>query len=394
MSNAILFLNKQADRRIKRGHPWLYSNEVDNERSPLKSFAAGDIVELRSAGGDVLGLLMLNPHALICGRLLARDVSVTIDTKFFVQRIRSAVALRELCFPKSFYRAVYGDSDALPGLVVDRFDDVLVVQFATAGMEKLRMHIESALDEVFAPKGIVFRNDHSARSLENLADEIDIVGSVPEYLTVEENDTQFRVSARQGQKTGWFYDHRLNRRFLQGLVAGKSVLDVFSYVGAWGLQAAMSGAKSLCCVDASQEALALCEDNAALNGLAEKVRCMKGKAVEVMKASIAAGEKYDVVVLDPPAFIKKRKDQNAGEKAYRHINELALRLLSPGGILVSASCSMPLNNDTLTDIVRGASHHLDRRAQLFHIGAQGPDHPIHPAVPETQYIKAQFYRVD
>jgi len=388
-----LILNPQADRRVKKGHLWIYSNEVNTGKTPLKSFAPGDLAEVFAAGGQSLGLAFINPNALICGRLLTRDSRQAPNTKFLQHRITQALRLREMCFAEPYYRLVYGDADLLPGVVIDRYGDYLVVQISVAGFEQLREELIAALDKVLQPKGIVLKNNHSARDLEGLEDTVEVIGSVPDLLALRENNARFEVSATTGQKTGWFYDHRVNRAYLQGLVRGKRVLDVFSYVGGWGVQAGVAGAERVTCVDASESAGEGVRHNARLNGIEDRVEGMRGKAVDVLKSLVADKEKFDVVVLDPPAFIKKRKDQQAGEAAYRHINELAIRLLGKDGLLVSASCSMPLTRDTLQEIVRGAARHLDRHAQLIYNGGQGPDHPIHPAIPETDYLKGQFYRV-
>jgi 23S rRNA (cytosine1962-C5)-methyltransferase len=386
-----LVLHKNADRRIKKGHLWIYSNEVDVAKTPLKSLSAGQQVEIVTASGQLLGVAMVNPNSLICGRLVSRKQ--VLDKGLLLRRLKDALALREQCFPAPYYRLVYGDSDFLPGLVVDRFNDQLVVQIASAGMDLLQDDIVQSLQEVVKPAGIILRNDHGARELEDLEAKVELVGQVPEWLEVQENGTRFRVPSQQGQKTGWFYDHRLNRAYLQQLVPGKRVLDVFSYVGGWGVEAAVAGAREVVCVDASESALQWLEASAEQNGVGAHVSTLQGKAVQVLKQLVADNEKFDVVVLDPPAFIKKRKDQRAGEAAYRHLNELAIRLLHDNGLLVSASCSMPLTNDTLMEIVRGAARHLDRNAQLIWRGGQGPDHPVHPAIPETEYLKAQFCRL-
>lgn len=390
---APLLLNAQADRRIKKGHLWIYSNEINNTKTPLKSFAPGDLAEVFSAGGQSLGLAFINPNALICGRLLTRDSRQKLDAKFLKHRLSQALHLREMCFAEPFYRLVYGDSDLLPGVVIDRYGDYLVVQIAVAGFDRLLEDLLAALDQLLKPKGIVVRNNHGARELENLEEQVRIVGTVPDTLSLVENGAHFEVSATTGQKTGWFYDHRVNRAYLQNLVRDKRVLDVFSYMGGWGIEAGIAGASHVTCVDASEAAVEGVLHNAKLNHIEDKVAAVRGKAVDVLKNLVADKNQFDVVVLDPPAFIKKRKDQEAGEAAYRHINELAIRLLGKDGLLVSASCSMPLTRDILQEIVRGAARHLDRQAQLIYNGGQGPDHPVHPAIPETDYLKAQFYRV-
>ena len=390
---APLQLNPQADRRIKKGHLWIYSNEVNTAKTPLKAFAPGELVEVIAAGGQPLGLAFVNPNALICGRLLTRDSRQKLDVKFLQQRLGQALRLREMCFAEPYYRLVYGDADLLPGVVIDRYGDYLVVQIAVAGFDLLLDTLLAALEALLRPKGIVVRNNHGARELEALEETVRVVGTVPDALALRENNARFEVSATAGQKTGWFYDHRVNRAFLQGLVRDKRVLDVFSYVGGWGVQAGVAGARHVTCVDASAAATDGVRHNAQLNGIGDRVEALRGKAVEVLKNLVADKTLFDVVVLDPPAFIKKRKDQQAGEAAYRHINELAIRLLGKEGLLVSASCSMPLTRDILQEIVRGAARHLDRHAQLIYSGGQGPDHPVHPAIPETDYLKGQFYRI-
>ncbi len=240
----------------------------------------------------------------------------------------------------------------------------------------------------------MFSNEHSGRELEDLPEYSEIVyGVVPEYVELIENGTRFMAPIRAGQKTGWFYDHRINRAQLQNYVKGKRVLDVFSYIGGWGVQAAKAGALEVTCVDSSEQALVGVTKNAELNGVGNRVQTIHGKAIDVLKKLIAEDVRFDVIVLDPPAFIKKRKDQKAGEAAYRHINELAMRLLGRDGLLVSASCSMHLSNNALVEIVRAAGRHLDRHVQIIGQGGQGPDHPVHPAIPETEYLKAVFARV-
>ena len=394
MDLPLLYLKPQADRRIKLGHLWIYSNEVDTERSPLKSFSMGQQVLVASSAGKPLGVALMNPNALICGRLVNRDPQHPLNKSLLVHRIKQALALRELAFREPYYRLVYGDSDLLPGLVVDRFGDYLVVQIASAGMELVKDEIVEALVQVIKPTGVLLANEHSARSLENLPEYTQVAyGQVPESVELIENGARFLAPVQAGQKTGWFYDHRVNRAQLQQYVAGKRVLDVFSYIGGWGIQAAVAGASEVFCVDVSAGATDAVLANAQLNGVEDRVVAIQGKAIDVLKQLIQDQERFDVVVLDPPAFIKKRKDQKAGEAAYRHINELGMRLLGRDGLLVSGSCSMHLGKDTLLDIVRAAGRHLDRQVQIIGQGGQGPDHPVHPAIPETDYLKAVFARV-
>lgn len=394
MNLPVLVLKPQADRRLKLGHLWIYSNEVEVEKSPLKFFGMGQQALVTAHNGKPLGIALMNPTGLICGRLISRDEKYPLNKSLLVHRIKQALALRELAFDEPFYRLVYGDTDLLPGLVVDRFGDYLVVQIAGAGMEAVKDEIVAALVQVLNPSGILLSNEHSARALEDLPEYTQMAyGEMPEKVELIENNTRFLAPVQGGQKTGWFYDHRINRAHLQQYVQGKRVLDVFSYIGGWGIQAAVAGAREVYCVDASAAAIDAVLENAQLNGVEDRVAGIQGKAIEVLKELIANDERFDVVVLDPPAFIKKRKDQKAGEAAYRHINELGMRLLGRDGLLVSASCSMHLGKDTLLEIVRAAGRHLDRHVQIIGQGGQGPDHPVHPAIPETDYLKAVFARV-
>ncbi len=397
MQTKTLVLRPQADRRVKKGHLWVYSNEVNTQQSPLQQFEPGEVAQLTSHSGQLLGLAFVNPHTLICGRLLTREADVAIDEAFIVKRLQQALSLRTALFDGPYYRLCYGDSDGLPGLVVDRFGEICVVQISSAGFDGLLDEVVSALTQVISPEGIVVRNNHVGREREGLEAHVACIGQVPEQLTIVENGTTFTVPATSGQKTGWFYDHRLNRAFLQQCIRGMngpSVLDVFSYIGGWGVQAAVAGAASVVCVDASESAVTGVQENARLNNMSDVVTAECGKALDVLKAYAKAERQFDVVVLDPPAFIKKRKDQKAGEAAYRHHIELAIRLVKPGGLLVAGSCSMPLKAETLLDITHQAAHKQNRAAQLFFSGSQSPCHPVHTAIPETQYLKALFFRLD
>ncbi len=389
-----LRLKANADRRLRAGHLWVYSNEVDTAATPLSGFAAGDQAILEAAGGKPLGIVGVSPNNLICARLLSRDLKHSLDKSLLVHRIQVALSLRERLFDQPCYRLIYGDSDLLPGLVVDRFHDHLVVQLASATMERNKDAVLEALVQVLKPRGVLWKNDSSARDAEGLERYVDTAfGVVPEWVELEENGVKFEAPVLQGQKTGWFYDHRMNRARLAPYVKGKRVLDLFSYIGGWGVQAAAFGASEVFCVDASAFALDGVERNAALNGVAEKMTCVEGDAFEAMKELKNAEERFDVVITDPPAFIKRKKDLKNGEAAYRRLNETAMRLLNKDGILVSASCSMHLEEDNLQNILLGSARHLDRNIQLLERGSQGPDHPVHPAIAETRYIKSLTCRL-
>ncbi|MFQ5642545.1 MAG: class I SAM-dependent rRNA methyltransferase [Thiogranum sp.] len=393
MPLAPLSLKKNEERRIRAGHLWVYSNEVDIAATPLKSFEPGQQVRLLAHNGKPLGNAYVNPNSLICARLVSRDPRYALDRSLLVHRLKVALSLRERLFDKPYYRLVYGESDQLPGLVIDRYNDVCVVQITTAGMEAVKAQLLEALHKVMRPAGIVLRADSAVRRLEGLESCQEETGTVPEQVVVEEHGLSFAVSLQQGQKTGWFYDQRMNRARLGNYVSGKRVLDVFSYVGAWGLRAAAAGAGEVLCVDASGSAIDRIQANAASNDLADRVATLQGDAFEALGQLRAKQEKFDVVVLDPPAFIKRKKDAKAGEQAYHRLNQLGMQVLRKDGILVTASCSQQLPEAQFRKILLQSSRHLDRSLQILERGHQAPDHPVHPAIPETDYLKALFCRV-
>ncbi|MCA1797901.1 MAG: class I SAM-dependent rRNA methyltransferase [Xanthomonadaceae bacterium] len=387
-----LILKKNEERRLRAGHLWVYSNEVDTAETPLTGFTPGELVEVRERGGRPVGTGYVNPHSLICARLLSRDAAHPVSRSLILHRVNQALALRERLSDAPFYRLVFGEADLLPGLVVDRYGDHLVVQITTAGMETLRDDILDALDKVVAPLGILLRNDSSARELEGLPKSVEVArGTVPDEAELVEHGTRFRVPLAAGQKTGWFYDQSDNRGRLLRYAAGARVLDVFSYVGAWGIQAARFGASDVLCIDASERALQHAAANAALNDV--HIETLQADAFDALKALRAEGRDFDVVVVDPPAFIKRRKDHRAGLDAYRRLNQAAMQLLGKDGILISCSCSHHLGDHELLGMMNLAARHVDRNLQVIETGGQAWDHPIHPAIPETRYLKAIFARV-
>lgn len=389
-----LRLKKNEEKRIRQGHLWVFSNEVDTKVTPLTLFEAGEQVAVESFDGRVLGLAYVNPNTLICARILSRTLKGEVNYRLLKKRIQAAQSLRELNFSQPYYRLVFGESDALPGVVIDRFGDVFVMQISTAGMEKHTEDLVSVLQNLYNPQAIVLRNDVASRTLEGLElYEKVVVGSLPEKLIIEENGVKFSIPVTGGQKTGWFYDHRMARLKMQSLVQGKRVLDVFSYLGGWGIQAAVAGASEVTCVDSSEFALDGVDENAQLNGVQDKVVTIQGSAFDVLNALKAEAHKFDVVIVDPPAFVKRKKDFKQGSEAYRRINELAMRLLESDGILISASCSHHMTRDNLLGQVQSAARHIDRTVQMFDQAHQAPDHPVHPAIAETEYLKTFFFRV-
>jgi 23S rRNA (cytosine1962-C5)-methyltransferase len=390
---AVLRLKRGEDRRLRAGHMWVFSNEVDNDATPLTAIGTGAMVRVLSDRDQFLGYAYVNPHALICARILSRSPMHPPDRSLLEHRLRVALALRERSYAAPYYRMVFGESDGLPGLVLDRYGDIVVGQIATAGMEALRPVLETAIANVLAIRTLVWKNDGAARELEGLPRQILIpIGRAPEELRIVENGLSFTVPLAAAQKTGWFYDQSANREQWQRWMArGARVLDVCSYAGAWAISALKRGAREALCVDASEAALAIATRNAAANGVSLSSR--RGDVFEVLDELVRAGERFDAVVLDPPAFIKRKKDIARGQAAYRKLNQIAMRLLERDALLVSCSCSYHLADDELLGLIQAAARHTGRFAQILYCGAQAPDHPIHPAIPETRYLKAFFCRV-
>jgi 23S rRNA (cytosine1962-C5)-methyltransferase len=321
----ILRLKKNEERRLKMGHLWVYSNEVETAVTPLQNFAPGQCVAIQTYNGKILGTGYVNPHSLICARLLSRDPAHPFSPLLLVHRLRLALALRERLYPDPFYRLVYGEADGLPGLIIDRFADICVVQLTTAGMELCKANILQGLDTVLKPTAVLWRNDSPIREREGLTRYVEVAaGHVPADKVIEENNTHFKVPLIDGQKTGWFFDQRDNRYRSSKYVAHQRVLDLYSYVGAWGIQAATHNAREVLCVDASALALEYLAYNARLNKVDKQVSARRGNVFSVLKSLHAAQEHFDVVILDPPAFIKSKKDLRAGVRGYCKLNEMAM----------------------------------------------------------------------
>lgn len=387
-----LRLKPQEERRLQAGHLWIFSNEVDVNATPLTAFEPGQCVQVWSSRERFLGYAYVNPKTLIAARILGRDPVHPPGRPLLVHRLKVALSLRERFYDRPFYRLAFGESDLLPGLVVDRYGDTCVVQIGTAGMEAMKDGIVEALDRVVKPAGILWKNDSPSRTLEGLDTYVETAaGTVPDGVDIVEGGVTYRVPLAAGQKTGWFFDQKDNRAAVARLAKGARVLDVFSYAGSFGLQAARAGATGVLCVDASAAALEVAQASAAASGLALETR--KGDAFDALEALHAEHERFDIVVIDPPAFIKRKKDHPKGMAAYRKLNQLAMQLVARDGLLVSCSCSWHLDAAELTAAVQRAARHLGRFAQVVEFRGQAPDHPVHPAIPETRYLKAVICRI-
>lgn len=391
---APLRLKKDQERRLLAGHCWVYSNEVDTAATPLSEFEPGQTVEIISAQGRWLAHGYVNPNALICARVVSHERAHPFNSALVLARLHTALALRNRLYSQPFYRLVYGESDGLPGLVVDRYGDLLAVQLGTAGMERERDWILTALEQVIRPRYVVLRNDASSRAIECLPQTIEwVLGTDPGSVELTEGKVRYQVLPSSGQKTGWFYDQADNRLQLARFGPAARVLDVFCYLGAWGLQAAANGATQVICVDSSAAALGQVEQIAQDNGFADQIAVQRGDAFDVLRQLRDHHAQFDLVILDPPALIKRRKDEHEGLQAYQRLNQLGLQLVAAGGLFVTSSCSYHLSRSEFVRAVQHAARRAHCTIQLLHSAGQGPDHPIHPAMPETDYLKTLVFSV-
>ncbi len=381
-------------RRVAGGHPWAYSNELDMT-AEAKALPPGSLVMLATHSGEAIGVAGFNPQSLIAARLIDRRPKAVVDTGYLAGRLRRCLEMRERLFEAPCYRLVHAEADGLPGLVVDRFGDAVAVQLNAAIMDRQREALLGALDEVLAPGIVVLRNDSPVRKLEGLETGVETVrGDAAEPVELVENGVRFLADLAGGQKTGWFYDQRDNRRFMASLCRDARVLDVYSHTGGFAIQAAAAGADSVTAVDKSAAALALAEQAARLNGCEGRCGFAKADAFNEMERLWAAGERYDVVIADPPAFIKSKKDLKAGIKGYRKMMRLAARLAAPGGYLFVASCSHNMTAELFDEQVRKTLTDASRSARILRRAGAAPDHPMHPFLPESGYLKALALQLD
>ena len=379
-------------RRLRAGSPWVFSNEIAM-RPEYRKLEPGGLVRLEGDDGGRLGTFMFNPHSLIAARLLDRDPAAQIDAAWLHARLASAIELRARVCDSLFHRLVHAEADRLPGLIVDRYADVAVLAANTAGMDRLTPLIVQALCALLPLRAIVGRNDAAARRQEGLEETVTPLHGDDATAMVEEGGVRFPVDPLHGQKTGWFFDQRANRDRVASLAAGARVLDVFCHTGAFGLRCAAAGAAAVTLVDSSAPALAHATEAAVLNGWSDRVTTHRDDAFEAMTALAAAGERFDIVVCDPPAFARSRKDAEAGLRAYGRMARLAAPLVTPGGFLFVASCSHHAPLEAWAGQIAFGLHRARREARILATTGAGPDHPVHPHLLESAYLKAQLLQV-
>ncbi len=387
-------LHPDRQKRVRLGHPWVYSNEV--QMDPLaKAVPPGSPVRLVDANGAPLGIAAFNPHTLIAARMLTPDPGAVIDRAFMVKRLTNAIGLRERLYDRPFYRAVHAEADGMPGLIIDRYDDVVTVQANTIFMERCIGDILGALDEVMNPRTVILRNDSTQRALEGLPEETRLAkGELDGPLRLEENGTIFFADPLNGQKTGWFYDQRDNRAFIASLAKGARVIDFFSYNGGFAVTCATQGAASVIAVDRSQPALDNASRAAEANGVAGIFETRRADAFTELDRLANIGERFGVVIVDPPAFVKSKKDLAVGCRAYRKMTRMAARITAPGGFLLAASCSHNVDPPTFAEQVARGLVDAGRTGRILRSSGAGSDHPVHPQLPESAYLKAIVLELD
>jgi len=382
---ARLVLRKGEDRRVRGGHPWIFSNEVEAWEGDV---ADGGLVDVTDHRGAFLGRAYVNRHSLITARLVTRGRD-EIDTAFFVKRLERAKRLRDAVYPgEPAVRLVYGESDQLSGLVVDRYGDWLAVQVLTLGMERRLVELKAALEQVFEPRGAVLVADSPLRTLEGLDQRREVWwGEVPERVEARVGGFEVSVDLIHGQKTGLFLDQRENRRRAEARAKGRVALDVFCYQGEWAMHLARGGAESVLAVDSSEPALAVARENVERNGHADRIQFLRMDAFDALRRLEREGKRFGLVVLDPPALIKSRRAMAAGARAYREHNRLAMSLLEEDGILVTCSCSHHLDDDLFRQVLLESARAARRPMRVLDWAGEAADHPQLLAVPETHYLK-------
>ncbi len=398
-----LRLRKGQERRVLSGHPWIFSNELE----PLKDEQAepGGLASLVTSRGSYVATVYHNPATLIACRVLTRSRE-PLDQCFFRRRISEAISLRRRIYPDSAHlRLVFSESDQLPGLVIDRYGSWLAVQILTAGMERLKGMVLQALDDELQPEGIVLRCDSPYRQLEGLEQGMEVIrrGNDPvaagedDSIVVEirQNGCRFAVDLLRGQKTGFFYDQRENRQQLDRLVQpGMSVADICCYTGSWAIKAACLGAGAVVGIDSSSPALQMAGENAALNGVADRVEWCRGDALKTAREMCAGGRRFDLVVLDPPPLARSRKGITDAGRKYEKLNAAAMHLVNDGGFLLTASCSHLIGREAFRKILATAAGKSGRGARLLAWGGQAMDHPVLPVAPETEYLQFATLKIN
>lgn len=392
MKHTLVTLKPKEHHRVVGGHQWIFSNEILKIEGEAEN---GDIVTVLRNDGMPIGKGFFNPHSLIAVRLLSRKEE-PVDFEFFKSRIESALNHRKQLFPDSkTYRAVNGESDFLPGLIVDRYGPVVVVQIVSSGMERVKTLIYDVIESLMKPSAIVEKNETHLRELEHLPVETKIArGTMPNPpLHINMNELTYSVDIIRGQKTGWFLDQRMNHRMIRSYSHGIDVLDCYCYDGGFALNAASAGARSVKAVDSSGSAIERAKENARLNKLDGKIDFICNDVEKTLRAFEHEKRMFELIILDPPSFTRSKKNVGPALQAYRAIHDNAFRILKPGGYLTTACCSYHITEDAFFHTVTHAAHRNNRSLQLLERRGASGDHPVSPYMPETMYLKLFVFRV-
>ncbi len=388
----VIRLKKDEERRVLAGHPWIYSNEIEGK---LKTYEPGAVVDVASGGGTFLGRGYINPASLISVRLLTKERE-EIDAAFFERKFRAAKDYRDRVMgARPMRREIFAESDGLPGLVIDRFGTALAVQCGTAGMEALRKPLLKAAENIYRPEAVVLAGRGSGRELEGLPEAVETVkGSVADPLWVNDGLVEIPVDILNGQKTGFFLDQADNRTRVAGLSKERSLLDVFSYSGALALHALKAGASHATVLDASGRSLGLAQDALEKNGFAGRYELLENDAFPALRQLVKEGRQFGVVSTDPPALAKSKKHLPEALRAYQELAANGLKLTAPGGIYVASSCSYHVDRELFRDALSRGVRKSGRTVRVAEWRGAAPDHPVHPAVPETDYLKCVILAVE
>ena len=396
MDNAVITLKKGEGRTLKAGGMWVYDNEIASIRG---SYENGDIVRVEDFDGYPMGKGFINDNSVIRIRMMTRDADAVIDEHFLRERLQRAWDYRKAVIDTGSCRIVFGEADYLPGLVIDKYEDVLVIQVSALGMDRMKEQVVPLITDILEQdgmhiRGIYERSDGKYRDLEGMERINDFIGDrFDTKVPIAENNVKYYVDVKEGQKTGFFLDQKINRLAVQKISRGREVLDCFTHTGSFALNAAYGGAAQVTGVDASETAIEQARENARLNGFGDSVRFARADVLDLLPMLAQQGKEYDLVILDPPAFTKSRKSVKKAIKGYREINMKGMKIVKNGGFLATCSCSHFMTNDLFMQMLSQAASSVHKRLKQVEFNTQAPDHPILWGMDETNYLKFYIFQV-
>ncbi|PMQ01253.1 MAG: rRNA large subunit methyltransferase I [Dictyoglomus sp. NZ13-RE01] len=385
-----VILKKNEHKNVVKGFPWIYYNEIDKI---IGEYEPGDIVDILDSSKSFIGRGYINPKSKITVRVLTRK-DEEINKDFFYRRILQAWEYRKKVVDTSSCRVVFAEADFLPGLIIDKFEDIFVIQTLTLGIDRFKDVIVDVLNEIFNPRGIYERNDVSVREIEGLPLQKGFLkGNFDTKILIMENDVNILVDVENGQKTGYFLDQRENRAMLKNIVNNAEVLDAFCYTGSFAIHACKYGAQKVTAVDISSDALEIAKENAKINSYEDKIEFIEKNVFDLLREYHKEKRQFDVVILDPPAFTKSQKTVADALRGYKEINLRAMKILREGGFLITCSCSQHITRELFEQVIESASEDANRILRLVDFRTQAKDHPILLSYPESYYLKCAIYQV-